>query len=228
LLYQTPGAVRRARRPSTSSSRADDEVGAERKRRESATPDIPLTQRLPPHSGKRPIEQGPSPAAFLRFRATAHQGTPLRVSQEPAPLPFRPSTAYDPGKTHRNRGKPMKNATLLGLLVLAASAQGAIAQQAGSNLTDQQKMGRQVFAQSCGVCHLPPSLGARTYGPALNKDAGGGDDDVMREFITNGTPRMPAFKYFLKPEQIEAIISYMRTVPVQAAAAPARRAGGEP
>jgi mono/diheme cytochrome c family protein len=123
----------------------------------------------------------------------------------------------------------MKNATLLGLLVLAASAQGAIAQQASSNLTDQQKMGRQVFAQSCGVCHLPPSLGARTYGPALNKDAGGGDDDVMREFITNGTPRMPAFKYFLKPEQIDAIISYMRTVPVQAAAAPApRRAGGEP
>ena len=30
----------------------------------------------------------------------------------------------------------------------------------------------------------------------------------------------------LKPEQIDAIISYMRTVPVQAAAAPARRPGG--
>jgi len=121
----------------------------------------------------------------------------------------------------------MKNAALCGLFVLAASAQGAVAQQAGNNLTDQQKMGRQVFAQSCGVCHLPPSLGAKTYGPALNKDAGGGDDEVMREFITNGTPRMPAFKYYLKPDQIEAIISYMRTVPVQAAAAaPARRPGG--
>ena len=120
----------------------------------------------------------------------------------------------------------MKNAALLGLFVLAVSAQGATAQQAGANLSDQQKMGRQVFAQSCGVCHLPPSLGARTYGPALNKEAGGGDDDVMREFITNGTPRMPAFKYYLKPDQIEAIISYVRTVPVQAAAAaPARRAG---
>jgi mono/diheme cytochrome c family protein len=109
---------------------------------------------------------------------------------------------------------------------LAASAHGAAAQQ--DQLTDQQKMGRQVFAQSCGVCHLPPALGAKTYGPALNKDAGGGDDDVMREFITNGTPRMPAFKYYLKPDQIEAIISYMRTVPVQAAATgPARRAGGD-
>src|SRR3974390_2990972 len=119
----------------------------------------------------------------------------------------------------------MKRIAWFGLLVLA-SAQSAAAQPA-DNLNDQQKMGRQVFAQSCGVCHLPPSMGARTYGPALNKEAGGGDDDVMREFITNGTPRMPAFKYYLKPDQIEAIISYVRTVPVEAppAAAP-RRAGG--
>jgi mono/diheme cytochrome c family protein len=109
----------------------------------------------------------------------------------------------------------MRNAALFGLFVLAASAQGAAAQH--DALTDQQKMGRQVFAQSCGVCHLPPVLGAKTYGPPLNKDAGGGDDEVMREFITNGTPRMPAFKYYLKSEQIEAIISYMRTVPVQVA-----------
>ena len=103
----------------------------------------------------------------------------------------------------------MKRTTCVGLFVFAISCQGAIAQQAGDNLTDQQKMGRQVFAQSCGVCHLPPSLGARTYGPPLNKEAGGGDEDVMREFITNGTPRMPAFKYYLKPDQIDAIISYM-------------------
>jgi mono/diheme cytochrome c family protein len=118
----------------------------------------------------------------------------------------------------------MRSAALFGLFVLAASATGAAAQ----NLTEQQTMGRQVFAQSCGVCHLPPSLGAKTYGPALNKEAGGGDDDVMREFITNGTPRMPAFKYYLKPDQIEAIISYMRTVPVQAAVTPPpRRIPGE-
>jgi mono/diheme cytochrome c family protein len=32
------------------------------------------------------------------------------------------------------------------------------------------------------------------------------DDDVMREFITNGTPRMPAFKHYLKPDQIEAMV----------------------
>jgi mono/diheme cytochrome c family protein len=121
----------------------------------------------------------------------------------------------------------MKRTAWFGLFVLAVASQSASAQQPGDNLNDEQKMGRQVFAQSCGVCHLPPSLGARTFGPPLNKDAGGGDDEVMREFITNGTPRMPAFKYYLKPDQIEAIISYVRTVPVQAAApAPPRRIGG--
>jgi mono/diheme cytochrome c family protein len=110
----------------------------------------------------------------------------------------------------------MKPIVWFGLLLLA-SGQAASAQPA-DNLTDQQKLGRQVFAQSCGVCHLPPSLGARTYGPPLNKDAGGGDNDVMREFVENGTPRMPAFKFYLKPQEIDAIISYVRTVPVQAAA----------
>src|SRR5271167_2999518 len=121
----------------------------------------------------------------------------------------------------------MKRTAWIGLVALAASCQAAFAQQPADNLTDQQKMGRQVFAQSCGVCHLPPNLGARTYGPPLNKDAGGGDEEVIRAFITDGTPRMPAWKYYLKPEQIDAIIAYLKTVPVQAAAAaPARRAGG--
>src|SRR3984957_13076274 len=120
----------------------------------------------------------------------------------------------------------MKRIAWFGLL-LAASAQGAAAQQPDT-LNDQQKMGRQVFAQSCGVCHLPPSMGAKTYGPALNKEAGGGDDDVMREFITNGTPRMPAFKHYLNPNEIDAIISYVRTVPVSATATPVSGGGPRP
>jgi mono/diheme cytochrome c family protein len=124
----------------------------------------------------------------------------------------------------------MKSSAWFGLLIIASSAHGALAQPA-DNLTDQQKLGRQVFAQSCGVCHLPPALGAKTYGPALNKEAGGGDNDVMREFVENGTPRMPAFKHYLKPAEIDAIISYVRTVPVQAAPAanaPRPAGGGEP
>jgi mono/diheme cytochrome c family protein len=122
----------------------------------------------------------------------------------------------------------MKRIAWFGLLLLA-TGQGASAQQPTDNLNDEQKLGRQVFAQSCGVCHLPPSLGAKTYGPALNKEAAGGDNDVMREFVENGTPRMPAFKYYLKPQEIDAIISYVRTVPVQATTASAapRAVGAE-
>src|SRR4029077_6164835 len=96
----------------------------------------------------------------------------------------------------------------------------ASAQQAGDNLNEQQKLGRQVLAQSCGVCHLPPALGAKTFGPPLNKTAGGGDDDIMREYIMNGTPRMPSFKNYLKSQDIDAIMSYVRTVPAPAPAAP--------
>ena len=108
------------------------------------------------------------------------------------------------------------------LLLLTACPHIAFAQQARDDLNDQQRLGRQILAQSCGVCHLSPALNAKTYGPPLNKAAGGGDDGVMREYILDGTPRMPAFKYYLQPAQIDAIIAYVRTVPlpVPAPAAP--------
>jgi mono/diheme cytochrome c family protein len=109
------------------------------------------------------------------------------------------------------------------MLALAAAAPAAIAQQTNlreTRLSETQLLGRQVFAQSCGICHLQPSLGVKTYGPMLNKAATAGNDEVMRAFIVNGTDRMPAFKYYLKPAEIDAIIAYVRTVPVPAAPAP--------
>jgi mono/diheme cytochrome c family protein len=109
------------------------------------------------------------------------------------------------------------------LLVLATAAPAAYAQPAGGDLNLQQMHGRQVFAQSCGVCHLAPSMNAKTYGPPLNKTSAAGNDEVMRAFIVNGTDRMPAFKYYLKPAEIDAIIDYVRTV-----AAPVVRAANEP
>ena len=87
------------------------------------------------------------------------------------------------------------------------------AQQAPAGLNDQQRLGRQVLAQSCGVCHLPPARNARTYGPTLHKGTSGGEDGLTRKIIMEGTPRMPAFKYFLQPGEIDAIIAYVRTVP---------------
>src|SRR6186713_1733630 len=103
------------------------------------------------------------------------------------------------------------------LLMFAASAAPSFAQPAGGDgLNPMQLQGRQVFAQSCGVCHLQPSLGVKTYGPVLNKSAAAGNDEVMRAFIVNGSERMPAFKYYLNPAEIDAIIAYVRTIPVPA------------
>lgn len=104
------------------------------------------------------------------------------------------------------------------LFALAAAAPAAYAQR--SDLDETQLLGRQVFAQSCGICHLQPSLGVKTYGPLLNRASAAGNDEVMRAFIANGSDRMPAFKYYLKPAEIDAIIAYVRTLPVPAAPAP--------
>ena len=105
------------------------------------------------------------------------------------------------------------------LILLAAAATAAHGQ---SELNGTQLLGRQVFAQSCGICHLQPVLGVKTYGPILNKAATAGNDDVMRALISNGSERMPAFKYYLKPAEIDAIIAYLRTVPELASKGEAR------
>lgn len=110
----------------------------------------------------------------------------------------------------------MKRSASVLLFLLAACPHYAFAQQVSDGLNDQQRLGRQILAQSCGVCHLPPARNAKTYGPPLTKAAGGGEDGVMREYILDGTPRMPGFKYFLQPAEIDAIIAYVKTVPMPA------------
>ena len=106
------------------------------------------------------------------------------------------------------------------LLAACCAPLSAFAQQGvPAPANDNQLRGRQLLAQSCGVCHLPTTLGGKTYGPPLNKASTAGNDDLMRAFIVNGTPRMPAFKYYLQPAEIDSIIAYVRTVPAPAAAA---------
>jgi mono/diheme cytochrome c family protein len=103
-----------------------------------------------------------------------------------------------------------------------AAAQSAAADQA---LDPAQLAGRNLFTQHCVVCHVKTLITAvRTYGPALSKQSLGGQDDVMRELISNGTPNMPGFKYSLEPGEIGSIIAYLKTLPPQPpAASPAAR-----
>ena len=90
---------------------------------------------------------------------------------------------------------------------VAASAQ---------QLNDQQLLGMRLFNQSCRVCHTKPQLTSPLYGPALSRQSLGGQDDVMREVISNGTPRMPGFKHHFEPPQIDAIVAYLKTIPAPA------------
>ena len=90
------------------------------------------------------------------------------------------------------------NVTLASALFMLAIAplapQGAIAQQAEQSLNDKQTTGRTLFAQSCVVCHVKVQLtNVGHYGPVLSGMSLGGQEDLMREFISSGTPNMPGF-----------------------------------
>jgi len=111
---------------------------------------------------------------------------------------------------------------LMPALVLAAAPAFA------ENLDATQKTGQHLFNQSCRVCHAKPQLTSVQYGPVLSKASASGSAQAMHEVIANGTPRMPGFKYQFKPEQIDAIVAYLMTVPPPAApaSAPAKSRSG--
>jgi mono/diheme cytochrome c family protein len=97
----------------------------------------------------------------------------------------------------------------------------AVLQPAWTQNSDQQTLGLRLFNQSCRVCHAKPQLSSPQYGPALSMNTLGGNAEAMRQFISNGTPRMPGFRYTLKPVEIDAIVAYIKTIPAPAEAAPA-------
>ena len=115
----------------------------------------------------------------------------------------------------------MKRSAAVLLFITAAAWPLSVSAQ---NLTPQQQHGRQILTQNCNVCHLPQESGSqKTYGPRLDKAATNGDDNLMRDVITNGLVRMPAWKYTLKPQDVNDVIAYVRTIPPLPAAAPAAR-----
>src|SRR5258706_16016058 len=118
----------------------------------------------------------------------------------------------------------MKHHAALVLFLLAAGTQAASAQ---NNLSPKLAHGRMILTQNCNICHLPQNPGSATYGPPLNKAAANGDDKLMKEVIQNGLVKMPGWKYTLKDADIDDVIAYVRTLPVQPAPA-ARPAGQNP
>src|SRR5262245_22988657 len=152
-------------------------------------------------------------------RRNERAGSQIRLMCQNPSLLSLPGIELSKNILSREEKNMKRSALFLCCLLVVLCAQFAFG-QAGDGLNEQQRLGRQVVAQSCGVCHLPPARNARTYGPLLNKSAGGGDESVIREYITNGTSRMPSFKYFLQPAEIDAIIAYLKTVSVGTLPAP--------
>jgi mono/diheme cytochrome c family protein len=109
-------------------------------------------------------------------------------------------------------------AALPGLFVCVTAA---VAE--GDAASDQVKLGERLVNQSCVVCHFAPQITSGTYAPALSKDSFGGKAETLHQFIADGSPRMPGFKYQFKPEQIDAIVAYIKTIPPAPAAPPQRK-----
>jgi mono/diheme cytochrome c family protein len=117
----------------------------------------------------------------------------------------------------------MRSCTLVLLLLAFTFAVPAQRDKSSSTVTlnDMQILGRRVFQQRCAVCHTESTPGARRYGPVLYKELVDGNEDSIRDFISNGSKgKMPGFRYGLEPSEINAIVEYLKTV-----SRPAKRGG---
>jgi mono/diheme cytochrome c family protein len=101
--------------------------------------------------------------------------------------------------------------SVMATALLLAGAAGAWA--ADVELNQTQMLGRRLVDQHCGVCHTRPTLVSGMYGPELSRDTAGGNQEVVRGIVANGTPRMPGFKYMFNSEQISAIAAYLAVLP---------------
>jgi len=120
----------------------------------------------------------------------------------------------------------MRSATLFAILSLAAGAPAASAQPfpADASLSPTQRVGRALFAQHCVVCHIDTQITSPGhYGPSLSGKMFGGNADIVVAFVTNGTEKMPSFKYVFDEKQIRAIAAYVVALPAPATALPEGR-----
>jgi len=102
------------------------------------------------------------------------------------------------------------------LFFFAAIPQIAAAQPfpADDSLNATQKLGRDLFTEHCVVCHVRTQItSAGHFGPDLSGQSLGGKENVMFDVISNGTPNMPGFKYVFEPQQIRAIVAYVKALP---------------
>ena len=112
------------------------------------------------------------------------------------------------------------------ILVLAQIAVLGSALHAQSpQLSPAENSGRKIFQTRCAMCHVGQDpatemgLGtgtgaprrASTFGPLLSK-AQAADEARLRDTITNGSARMPAYKLALTSDEIGQVMSFLKTI----------------
>jgi mono/diheme cytochrome c family protein len=96
------------------------------------------------------------------------------------------------------------------LLLLAVLPLGASAQ---AFLNERQLLGLRLYNQSCRVCHTKPQLTSPQYAPLLSRASLNGSNEALFAYISNGSAKMPGFKYQYQPYEIDAIVAYLKTIP---------------
>jgi mono/diheme cytochrome c family protein len=109
-------------------------------------------------------------------------------------------------------------ATLLGIVFRLGTVGALDAAQRESpagSLSAKEIAGKKLFMQRCSLCHLPPlnAPEGRSFGPPLKNLVSSPDRETrVAETIRKGSTRMPGFQYGLKPDEIENIVAYMKTM----------------
>jgi cytochrome c6 len=95
-------------------------------------------------------------------------------------------------------------AALVVLFVLALTAQA-------------QDSSAALYKSKCGACHGPDGSGSATGKTMGAHDLSSADiqkmsDTELTTIITDGKNKMPAYGKSLKPEQIQGLVAYIRTL----------------
>jgi mono/diheme cytochrome c family protein len=96
-------------------------------------------------------------------------------------------------------------------------------------LSDSAYKGRTVWLQRCAYCHDgvgQPSY--KTMGPWLDgQTIARFTEEGFRAFVAVGTDRMPGWQYSLRPQQVNDVIAFLKTVTPDQAPTAAQLAGGK-
>ncbi|MFQ5703647.1 MAG: c-type cytochrome [Gemmatimonadales bacterium] len=110
-----------------------------------------------------------------------------------------------------------------GLVTTVAARDGAVALRGDDAriVSRRQIDAAEIFKRNCSACHGKKGKGDGPAAVALNprpanlanaKFMAQYSDEELREIITNGRRTMPAFGKLLKPEELQAVAEFVRSL----------------